>query len=503
MSTAAAPGAVTANLGHVAVYARVSRDPEGRRVSLDRQVENCRADAERLWPNCPHIEVYADNDLSGSGEVERPEWDRLAADIEAGRVFALIANEQSRLVRDLERWAAFVKFLYRQGVHQVFARDKGWIGVLPGMRLAANVNAVVDQEERERTVVRVRDAHEKLAREGRPSGGKLYGYKLTRDEHGRAVQLVDPDEAATIRRMADLAIRGVTLGEIARTLNVEGIPTARGGTEWRRQSVRSVLTAPAVAGLRAHRRGASETLYPASWEPILDEAEWRKAHNALASDHYIDPTGRRRKVSRRRASKPRRYLLTGGLARCGRCGSLMTASLSPRRHAPGVRAYQCRDCKLSISSAETVEVYVVEAVLTLLEDSAVVAALAQDSPSDERRGELLEELAACTADLLDIARAKGAGELTKAEWQVMRGELVDRQRRAEAELDRLDKIAERPSLQQVRDRWSALTLAERRAVIGAVIAKVTVAPAKPGTKSFDPERLTLVPVAALDAVAAS
>jgi DNA invertase Pin-like site-specific DNA recombinase len=53
--------------------------------------------------------------------------------------------------------------------------------------------------------------------------------------------------AAVAERIRDLRARGMTLQAICDTLNREGVPTPRGGAEWRPTSLRSVLRASAGA----------------------------------------------------------------------------------------------------------------------------------------------------------------------------------------------------------------------------------------------------------------
>ena len=50
--------------------------------------------------------------------------------------------------------------------------------------------------------------------------------------------------AAVAERIRDLRAQGMTLQAICDTLNGEGVPTPRGGAEWRPTSLRSVLRAP-------------------------------------------------------------------------------------------------------------------------------------------------------------------------------------------------------------------------------------------------------------------
>lgn len=84
---------------------RISDDPEGRAVGVERQEQDARALAERQrWVIAEPI--YRDNDVWATRSRRRPEWERLLADIEAGSIDAVVAYSSSRLYRrprDLQR----------------------------------------------------------------------------------------------------------------------------------------------------------------------------------------------------------------------------------------------------------------------------------------------------------------------------------------------------------------------------------------------------------------
>ena len=110
------------------------------------------------------------------------------------------------------------------------ALDLGIDTSTPGGRLVANVFASVAEWERE--VIGARTREGLLA--ARASGKSI----------SRPALVDDPKLHKRIKRMRS---RGMTLQAIADRLNKEGIPTLRGGTEWRPSSVQ------AAAGGRRRR----------------------------------------------------------------------------------------------------------------------------------------------------------------------------------------------------------------------------------------------------------
>ena len=71
-----------------AIYARISSDPDGTRMAITRQIEDCRAFAQRRsWQVA---DVYADDDVSAYSGRRRPEYARMLDDLGMGRVDGVI-----------------------------------------------------------------------------------------------------------------------------------------------------------------------------------------------------------------------------------------------------------------------------------------------------------------------------------------------------------------------------------------------------------------------------
>ena len=91
--------ALRVQLGSVAaaIYARISSDHDGTSAAVGRQLEDCRAWAQRHgWTVA---EEYVDNDISAYSGKRRPEYARMLDDLEAGRRDAVLVYHLDRLHR--------------------------------------------------------------------------------------------------------------------------------------------------------------------------------------------------------------------------------------------------------------------------------------------------------------------------------------------------------------------------------------------------------------------
>ena len=94
------PAAASARLDvpvRAAIYVRISKDRTGAGLGVARQEEDCRALCERRgWLIA---RVYVDNDVSAYSGKPRPAWRELLADLEAGRMDAVVCWHVDRLTR--------------------------------------------------------------------------------------------------------------------------------------------------------------------------------------------------------------------------------------------------------------------------------------------------------------------------------------------------------------------------------------------------------------------
>lgn len=487
----------------VAVYARASKDREEKRISTARQLTEGVKLAGDQFPGMP-VRTYEDDDLSGADpNVERPDYNRLIADIRLGHVVGVVTHRPSRLTRQPTQWQELVVTLTKAGIKTIHTVHNGQVAVDPGNRLVGGILNLVDAEEVERIRLLVRGAHKTIATEGRPNGGRYYGYTLipaavreaTGEGDRRAVLVVNPKEAEVIRRIADDLIAGYSLSSIAKALNDEKVDTPRpkrrdketkelvprANPRWTTRTVQYVVTKPTVAGLRGYK---GQLIPTERWEAILEPDRWRQVLRALGAPTVIAADGRRHKAARsHRAS--RRWLLTNGLARCSLCDSPLTVVQKGRGEGA---AYACHSNKtttscgrVAVGPAEVVEELVVEAVLLALEKPEMAARLTRHP--DPERAALLAELADAEATITEAVTLRGQGIYTAQQRDDQLYPAKARADRARAALAALpDPDVELPPADQIRSRWEddQMPLRQKQALLALFLEKVELLPGKPG-----------------------
>ena len=224
----------------------------------------------------------------------------------------VIIRDVDRLTRNLPDWNRFEKAAiehrvilsaYTGGDLDLSTPEGAYYGGMETLR-AKRESAVRS--------VRVREAHDRIARQGKSSGGgprwfgydRIYANPEETSKHKRVVLRVEinPAEAGALRDAAERVLNGETVGSIIREWTRRGIKPPR-AARWEESSLVKTLKSPHVAGLREWQ---GQT-YPAQWPAILDE----DTHERLVK-LFTDPSRRAHVVGRKQ------HLLSG-IAQCGKC----------------------------------------------------------------------------------------------------------------------------------------------------------------------------------------
>jgi site-specific DNA recombinase len=155
-----------------------------------------------------------------------------------------------RLSRKYAYQVLLIEEFARQGVETLFVKAPQ--GASPEDQLLIQFQGMIAEYERAQILERSRRGKRHRARSGEVSvlSGAPYGYRYMRktDEVSASYAIIDA-EARVVQRVYDMyTVEGLSIGEIARRLNVEGIPTRRHSARWERSVVWAMLRNPAYRG---------------------------------------------------------------------------------------------------------------------------------------------------------------------------------------------------------------------------------------------------------------
>ncbi len=454
------------------VYARISSDRDGDGLAIGRQLEDCEALAVRRGWRV--VDRYVDQDVSAYGGGLRPEYRRMLVDIEGREIDAVIVWHLDRLHRQPKELEEFLDVCDASGEVALESVTGSVDLATHDGRFTARILGAVAKKESDDKSRRIRRKHEEIALAGGVSGGgsRPFGY----DADKRTLR---SDEAAVIRECAARLLAGEAVRSICASLNERGSQTAADG-QWSPQTLRRLLMSARISGQREHN---GEIVAPAAWPAIITPAETERIRALLT-----DP-------ARRTNKSARRYLLVR-LLRCGLCG----ATLVSRPRQDSTRRYVCASgpglsgCGRITIVADTLEAFLVEAVLYRLDTPELAAALngRQNDPAAEQwQGEVER----AQSQLEELARAYADELIGLSEWLAARGPIEQRlqaARRRLATLNRTSALAGSVGDSNgLRERWATLDLTRQHAIIAAVLDHLVVNPATHG-KRFDPDRLTPV-----------
>ena len=211
-----------------AIYARYSMENQ-REQSIDDQIRVC----ERLamQQGFDIVARFSDAGISG-GKTDRPGYQNLLAAAREGAYNVIVAEDISRLWRARSEYGQRSAELEDLNVHLVTCvgddtRRDGY-GLVLGIK-----SAIAEHQRREISYRTVRGM-EGLARAGKSTGGRCFGYG-------------SPAEADTVRRVFRERAAGLELRQILAGLRRDGVNAPR-GPRWSTNAVKRILANPRYAG---------------------------------------------------------------------------------------------------------------------------------------------------------------------------------------------------------------------------------------------------------------
>jgi site-specific DNA recombinase len=183
------------------------------------------------------LEEVADPGHSGA-YLERPGLDRLRDLVAAGGVSAVVVQDRDRLAREPAYVYLLKKEFEEYGTRLVALNARG--DGSPEGELTDDMLDQIAKYERAKIAQRTRRGLDRKVAEGKLIRGNKAPYGFTYDERGETLFVSEPEMGVVRQVFRAVGAEGISLGEVARRLNDQGVPSPTGG-KWSRQTVRYLV----------------------------------------------------------------------------------------------------------------------------------------------------------------------------------------------------------------------------------------------------------------------
>lgn len=483
-------------------YARVSKDPYKKSLSVEGQIKLIFEEAKRRgWYVTA---VFIDNHRSASvyATKVREEFDRMVEHLKDGSADVLAYWESSRASRDLEVYVPMRKLSKKLGLKWHYnGNTYDFTNYDDQFRTALDV--VLSEREVEQMRARVKGGIERAAKMGIPHGGPCpYGYLRRHDATGLISQDLDETPRVTtatadlaedeqilftpveiVKEIYDRLAAGDSCWNVMKDLNVRGIPAVRG--KWTTRTIRTIATSQVYIGWRTHKgTRTARGMWPAiiEDETVFDTLQVR----------LTDP-------ARKKSRSNKAVNLLSCLARCGECGGNLGTNRKEKalKGGLGYKTYVCRGrgdgtgptACVSIR-CEKLDAYVEEIIITRLSDPSALEWLVR--PDDSGAAKAAEEAAALRAQV-ERYKAKAAnGQMDVDDYLEITAGLkkkaADLETKAAPEW--IPPTVRELAGEQAQQVWDGLSIAAKRDIIRCILS-IGLMKGGVGRRPFDPARVRL------------
>ena len=317
-----------------ALYCRISLDDGGdnESMSISNQKIMLRDFAEKN--GMFQYEYYVDDGYTGRN-FNRPAFQRMIADIKAGKIGCVITKDLSRLGRNYIEAGSYIEIFFpKHNVRYIAITDGVDSLTRQEMDITPFKNILNDMYSRDISK-KVLAGRMTRSRQGKFCGGQP-PLGLMRDPEDRGHLILDPETAPVIRKIYDLALDGWGCMRIAKQLMEDKVPITRvkGNTAcdvnyyaWGGARISHILRNPFYKGAhlvcRTHQKGIRSNTYD-----IIPREDWEiieGCHEAIVAPEEWEQVqaivDRRPPIMKGNACPF--YNLFHGIIYCATCGKSM------------------------------------------------------------------------------------------------------------------------------------------------------------------------------------
>ena len=317
-----------------ALYCRLSledsRENESMSISNQKLMLRDYAEKNAMF----QYEYYVDDGYTGRN-FNRPSFQRMIADIEAGKVGCVITKDLSRLGRNYIEAGSYIEIFFpKHNVRYIAVTDGVDSLTRQEMDITPFKNILNDMYSRDISK-KVLAGRMTRSRQGKFCGGQP-PLGLMRDPDEKGHLIIDPETAPVIRRIFDLALDGWGCMRIAKQLMDDKVPITRvkANTEcdvnyysWGSARISHILRNPFYKGAhlvcRTHQKGIRSNTYD-----IIPREDWEvieNCHEAIVTptewEQVQEIIDRRPTIMKGNACPF--YNLFHGIIYCATCGKSM------------------------------------------------------------------------------------------------------------------------------------------------------------------------------------
>ncbi|MGD9498448.1 MAG: LuxR C-terminal-related transcriptional regulator [Armatimonadota bacterium] len=479
----------------IASYIRVSTQEQADE-GLSPETQRVRIGQWAALHDLHDIEEYDDCGLSGAwgydpdNKPHRPDLARLVADIEAGKIDAVVVYRLDRIFRSPAVCARFMEeVVLPHGVHLISLHE-GLDSTKPGGRMMMVVMAALAGYFREWSAENVSDNLQRRLEDGHPMGKAPFGWEYVTEREGEPRRLVRVEEQGRwLLTMKQMYLAGHSIATIVKHLHENGVRSAEGGEWWDECVIRRLLQNPKHAGYQ--EVGNGELVRATHYEDRYWELEdWERINQVFEQ---------RTNMGAATAATPE--FLLGDLLRCAHCGKRLYGRRARNRIT---RRYRCctrpregtPECRANSKPADVLERCVVsllrelsltDEVQRLAAEQAEALVDAEDGNLQARRAELLAGIDRVEADLTRWNQAFiDDPQMDREQFHAHSATLNDRKRRLQGRLAEVEQTLERrrsrlARLHQVQEMlrdfdalWEGMDIEERRNAVHMVVQDATL-----------------------------
>ena len=231
------------------------------------------------------VEIYVDDGWSGLN-FERPDFNRMLDDIEAGKIDVVITKDLSRLGRDHLKVGHFTEIYFPMKNVRYIALNDGVDTARKNDEMIVILKNVMNDLYARDTSAKIRAVKRSSFQAGKYVGCYApIGYLKSPDD--KHILIPDPATAPLVRRIFDMRCQGLSYRKIATTLNEEKVSTPRDlyylqkgmvnprqdGGYWQAQTVKAILRNEVYIGHTVQNKTGNIS-YKVHKQVGKPEAEW-------------------------------------------------------------------------------------------------------------------------------------------------------------------------------------------------------------------------------------